>query len=127
MNKRIIKSDKIPTPIGPYNQAVAVGNLLYLSGQIPLDPSTNTIVPGGVVEQTHQVLKNISSILSAAGTSLENVVKATVFLKNMQDFAEMNKVYAEYIKAEWAPARSTIEVARLPKDALVEIEVVAAL
>lgn len=123
--KKIIKTDKAPLPIGPYNQAVVIGNLVYLSGQIPLDLKTNNVIAGGIVEQTRCVLEHVKSILSASGSSLEKSVKATVFLKNMGDFAEMNKVYGEYFKPEFAPARSTIEVARLPKDVLVEIEIVA--
>jgi 2-iminobutanoate/2-iminopropanoate deaminase len=123
--KKIIKTDKAPLPIGPYNQAIVVGNLVYLSGQIPLDLKTNNVIAGGIVEQTKCVLEHIKSILTEAGSSLQQTVKATVFLKNMNDFAEMNKVYGEYFKPEFAPARSTIEVARLPKDVLVEIEIVA--
>lgn len=124
MNKVIIKTEKVPLPIGPYNQAVVIGNLVYTSGQIPLDTS-NTIVPGGITEQTIRVLENVKALLEASGSSLTKVVKTTVFLKNMSDFAAMNEVYGRYFDAETAPARSTIEVARLPKDVLVEIETVA--
>jgi 2-iminobutanoate/2-iminopropanoate deaminase len=124
MSKNIVRTDKAPLPIGPYNQAVAIGNLVYTSGQIPLD-LTNNVVSGGVTEQTKCVLENLKAVLEGAGSSMANVVKCTVFLKNMGDFAAMNAVYGEYFKAETAPARSTIEVARLPKDVLVEIEAVA--
>ncbi|MBP6343093.1 MAG: RidA family protein [Candidatus Omnitrophica bacterium] len=124
MNKTIIKTAKAPLPIGPYNQAVVIGNLVYTSGQIPLDTS-NAVVPGGITEQTIRVLENVKVLLEASGSSLAKVVKTTVFLKNMSDFAAMNEVYGRYFDAETAPARSTIEVARLPKDVLVEIETVA--
>ena len=122
--KKIIKTPQAPLPIGPYNQAVVINNLVYLAGQIAIDPKTNQVISGGVPEQTKMIFHNIKNILEAAGSSLDKIVKATVFLKNMNDFAAMNAVYAEFLKAETAPARSTIEVARLPKDALVEIEVV---
>lgn len=125
MSKKIIKSSNAPQPIGPYNQAVLIGNLIYTAGQIPMDPKTNELIKGTVADQTHQVIKNLKAVLEAGGSSLERVVKSTVFLKNINDFSEMNKVYAEYFDAKIAPARSTVEVARLPKDALVEIEVVA--
>ena len=125
MKKEIIRPPKAPKPIGPYNQAVAVGNLVYTAGQIAIDPKTNEFQSGSVSDQARIVLNNISAIMEGAGTSLDNIVKVTVYLKNMGDFSAMNAVYAEYFKAENAPARSTIEVARLPKDALIEIEVVA--
>jgi 2-iminobutanoate/2-iminopropanoate deaminase len=127
MSKKIVRPANAPKAVGPYNQAVITGNLVYTAGQIPIDPKTNDICPGGITEQTWQVLTNLRAVLEGAGTSLDNIVKATVFLKNMGDFAGMNAVYAEFIKTETAPARSTIEVARLPKDALVEIEAVATL
>ena len=126
MQKIIIKTNRAPLPIGPYNQAVVIGNLLYSSGQIPIDMKTNSIIEGGVTEQTKLVLDYVKAILEEAGSSLKNVVMATVFLKSMNDFALMNAIYTQYFDAATAPARSTIEVARLPKDALVEIEVVAA-
>lgn len=125
--KQIVKAPNAPAPIGPYNQAVKTANLVYTSGQIPVDPKTNDLISGGITEQTHQVFKNLRAVLEGAGVSLDNIVKVTVFLKNMGDFAAMNAVYGEYIKPANAPARSTIEVARLPKDSLVEIEAVAAL
>lgn len=126
MSKTIIKADKAPAPIGPYNQAVRTGSLIYTSGQIAIDLKTGDVCEGGVGEQTRLVLTYLKHILEAAGSSLDKIVKATVFLKNMNDFAAMNTVYKEFISAENAPARSTIEVARLPKDVLVEIEAVAA-
>ncbi len=125
MPKKIIKTKNAPLPIGPYNQAVAAGNLIYTAGQIAIDPKTNTIVYGSVHEQTRIILQNLESILKAAGSSLKKVVKTTVFLKNMDDFSAMSEVYKEFFEEKTAPARSTIEVARLPKDVSVEIEVVA--
>src|ERR1017187_3689526 len=124
MSKKIIKTDKASLPVGPYNQAVAVGNLIYTAGQIPLDRAGN-MVPGGIKEQTEQVIQNLIAVLSQGGSSLDKVVKATVFLKDLNDFTGMNEVYAKHFKAETAPARSTLQVARIPKDSLVEIEVVA--
>lgn len=124
MTKKIIKTDKAPLPIGPYNQAVAIGNLVYTSGQIPLNMS-NAVVDGGIKEQAKCVLDNLKAVLEGAGSSLDRVIKTTVFLKNMGDFAAMNEVYGQYFAAASAPARTTIEVARLPKDVLVEIEAVA--
>lgn len=123
MTKKIIKTEKAPLPIGPYNQAVAIGNLVYTSGQIPLSLS-NAVIEGGIKEQAKCVLENLKAVLEGAGSSLDKVVKTTVFLKNMGDFAAMNEVYAQYFSSS-APARTTIEVARLPKDVLVEIEAVA--
>ena len=123
--KKIIKTSKAPLPIGPYNQAVVINNLVYTAGQISLDVKTNDVIKGGIAPQTRLVLTHLKTILEEAGSSLEKIVKATVFLKNMADFPEMNKVYSEFIDAKTAPARSTVEVARLPKDVLVEIEVVA--
>ena len=124
MSKKIIKTDKVALPIGPYNQAVSIGNLIYTAGQVPLDKQGN-MVAGGIKEQTEQVIQNLIAVLSHGGSSLDKVVKATVFLKDLNDFADMNEVYAKYFKNETAPARSTIQVARIPKDSLVEIEVVA--
>jgi 2-iminobutanoate/2-iminopropanoate deaminase len=123
--KTIIKTDNAPLPIGPYNQAIAVhGQLLYTAGQIAIDPKTGAMVGTTIQEQTKQVCENLKAVLIASHTDLKHVVKTTVFLKNFNDFAAMNEVYAQYF-GESAPARSTVEVARLPKDALVEIEVVA--
>ena len=124
MSKKIIKTDKASLPAGPYNQAVSIGNLIYTAGQIPLDRQGN-MVPGGIKEQTQQVIENLIAVLSQGGSSLDKVVKATVFLKDLNDFAGMNEVYAKYFKGETAPARSTLQVSRIPKDSLVEIEVVA--
>ena len=128
MPKRIIKTKNAPLPIGPYNQAVAVGQLVYTAGQIAIDPKTNSVNYGSVGEQTRIVLNNLKTILEAAKSSLKKVVKTTVYLKSMDDFAAMNAVYSEYFSdTKTAPARSTIEVARLPKDVLIEIEAVATL
>ena len=122
--KRIIKTDEAPQAIGPYSQAVVAGGLVFASGQIPIDPATGQFVEGGVAEQTGQVLRNISKVLEAAGTSLERVVKTTVFLADMNDFAAMNETYGKFF-GENPPARSTVEAARLPRDARVEIDVIA--
>lgn len=122
--KTIIATSQAPQAIGPYSQAVKANGFLFASGQIPLDPVTGQMVYGGIAMQTRQVLANIKAILDKEGLTFANVVKATVFLQNMEDFAEFNKVYAEYFPAE-PPARSTFQVARLPKDAGVEIEVIA--
>ncbi len=124
MSKKIIKTDQVSLPIGPYNQAVAVGDLVYTAGQVPLDKQ-GRMVPGGIKEQTEQVIANLKAVLEAAGSSLDKAVKVTVFLKDLNDFAGMNEVYAKHFKAVLAPARSTIQVSRIPKDSLVEIEVVA--
>ena len=125
-DKKAVQTDTAPKALGPYSQAIAAGGMVYCAGQIPLDPKTGNIVPGGVAEQTHQVLKNLRAVLKAAGSDLDRAVKTTVFLKSMNDFAAMNEVYGrpEYFGSA-APARSTVEVARLPRDVLVEIEVVA--
>lgn len=116
-----------PVAVGPYSQAVQIGNLVYTSGQVALDPASGQIVPGGIREQTRQVFENLRAILAAAGTDLRHVIKSTVFLQDMNDFAAMNEVYARFLAEAGivAPARSTVEVTRLPKDALVEIEVIA--
>jgi len=113
-----------PKAIGPYSQAIKANGLVFLSGQIALDPVTQQLISGDVAAQTERVLQNLAGILKAAGSSLEQVVKTTVFLKNMSDFAAMNEVYGRYF-TEAPPARSTVEVARLPKDVLVEIDVIA--
>jgi 2-iminobutanoate/2-iminopropanoate deaminase len=122
--KDIINSDRGPKPIGPYSQAVKINGLLYLSGQIPLDPKTNEMISGDIKTQTERVLENIKGILESAGSNLHHVVKTTVFLKDMNEFPAMNEVYAKYFTSAH-PARSTVQVARLPKDASVEIEVIA--
>lgn len=113
-----------PAAIGPYSQAIKIENLVFTSGQIPVDPATGRVVEGGVGEQTHQVLKNIAAVLKAGGASLDTVCKTTVFIKDMNDFNKVNEIYATYFSAA-PPARSCVEVARLPKDVLVEIEVIA--
>lgn len=120
----VISTDKGPKAIGPYSQGIRANGFVFLSGQIPLDPATQQIVEGDIQVQTERVLKNIQGILADSGTSLEKVVKTTVFLKNMAEFAAMNEVYGKYFTAN-PPARSTVEVARLPKDVSVEIEVIA--
>ena len=125
MEKKIIRTENAPLPVGPYNQAIVAGHLVFISGQIAIDPTTNEVSKGGIVEQTRLVLNNLKTVLTAAGSSLEGVVKANVFLKNMNDFSSMNMVYEKFFPPKTAPARSTIEVARLPKDVLVEIEAVA--
>ena len=122
--RRVIATDRGPTAIGPYSQAIQANGLVFVSGQIPLDPATQQLISGDVAAHTERVLQNISAILNAAGTSLAGVVKTTVFLKSMNDFAAMNEVYGRHFVAD-PPARSTVEVARLPKDVLVEIEVIA--
>jgi len=124
MSKKIIRTDKASLPVGPYNQAVSTGNLIYTAGQIPLDSKGN-MVAGGIKEQTEQVIQNLIAVLTQGGSSVDKAVKATVFLKDLNDFAGMNEVYARHFKSETAPARTTIQVARIPKDSLVEIEVVA--
>ena len=126
MNKTVISTPNAPAAIGPYSQAVRIGDLLYTSGQIPLDPATGTLVEGDIAVQARQSLTNVKAILEAAGTDMSAVVKTTVFLKNMDDFAAMNEVYAQFF-AEPCPARSAVQVAKLPRDVLVEIEAVAAL
>lgn len=122
--KEIIATENAPGAIGPYSQAVKAGNMVFCSGQIPIDVSTGEFVSEDVAEQTRQVLKNLNAVLEAAGTSLNNVVKTTVFLADMNDFAAMNEVYAEFF-SENKPARATVQAARLPKDARVEIECIA--
>lgn len=126
-SKTSVSSPNAPSAIGPYSQAVRVGNMLYTSGQIPIDPRTGAFVPGGIVEQTTQVLENLKAVLTHAGLNLGNVVKTTVFLKDLGDFTAMNEIYAKYLAAPGMvpPARSTVQVAALPKDALVEIELIA--
>lgn len=125
--KRAISTEEAPAAIGPYSQAVRVGNLLYTSGQIPLDPATGQMVAGGIAEQTTRVMENLKAVLGKAGIDFAHVVKTTVFLKDMNDFAAMNEIYAKYMAPAGVvpPARSTVQVARLPKDSLVEIEVIA--
>jgi len=127
MAKEKIATAHAPQAIGPYSQAIRLGNLIFTAGQIALDPATQQVIPGGITEQTTRVLENLKAILESAGSSLAQVVKTTVFLRDMNDFAAMNVVYAQYMAPEGvlAPARSTVEVSRLPKDVLVEIEMIA--
>ena len=127
MTKTVIATAAAPAAIGPYSQAIRAGNFVFTAGQIALDPATGQLVSGGIAEQTTQVLENLKAILEAAGSSLEKAVKATVYLKNFDDFAAMNAVYGRYLAPEGVapPARTTIEAVRLPKDALVEIDLVA--
>ena len=122
--KKVISSSKAPAAIGPYSQAIQVGNLVYSSGQIPIDPATGVFVEGGIKEQTRQSLLNVKAILEETGLSMNDVVKTTVFMADMNDFADMNAVYAEFFTEPY-PARSAVAVKTLPKGALVEIEVVA--
>ena len=124
--KEIISTTNAPAAIGPYSQAVKAGNLLFVSGQVPLDPATGAPVEATIQAQTTQSLNNLKAILAQAGATMDNVVKTTVFLKDMEDFAEMNRIYQTFFAAD-CPARSAVQVARLPKDALVEIEAIAAL
>ena len=123
---KMISTKKAPAAIGPYSQAIQVGNLVYTSGQIPIDPETGVFVEDGIKEQTRQSLTNVKAILEEAGLSMSNVVKTTVFMADMGDFAEMNAVYAEFFSEPY-PARSAVAVKTLPKGALVEIEVIAAI
>ena len=122
--KKIISTAKAPAAIGPYSQAIDCGAFLVTSGQVPFDPATGAFVPGGITEQTRQVLNNIKAIVTEAGLTMDNVVKTTVFLQNMGDFAAMNAVYAEFFTEGQYPARSAVEVGALPKGALVEIETI---
>ena len=122
--KEIIATEDAPQAIGPYSQAVRAGNLIFASGQIPLDPATKEFVPGGIAEQTEQVLKNLTAVLEAAGSSFGQVVKTTVFLADMKEFAAMNEVYAKFFP-DPPPARATVAAAGLPRNARVEIELVA--
>jgi len=127
MSRKVIRTDKAPAPVGPYNQAIATsGQMLFLAGQIALDPLSGTIVgEGDITVQTKQVMTNIEAILTESGANWDNVVKSSVFLTDLANFTPMNQVYAEYFAAESAPARSCVEVSRLPKDVLVEIECIA--
>jgi len=127
MSKAGVATDKAPSAIGPYSQGIRAGNLVFTAGQIALDPATGQVVAPGIQEQTTQVLENLKAILEQAGSSLDRVVKATVFLKNFNDFAAMNSVYGAYLAPDGVtpPARTTVEVSRLPKDVLVEIDLIA--
>jgi len=122
--KEIIATEDAPRAIGPYSQAVRAGNFVFASGQIPIDPATGEFVPGGIAEQTEQVLKNLTALFGAAGVGLNQIVKTTVFLADMNDFTAMNEVYGKFF-SEAPPARATVQAARLPRDAKVEIEAIA--
>lgn len=122
--KTIIYTEKAPAPIGPYSQAVQAGNTLYISGQIALDAATGQLVNGSIAEETHQVMKNLGYVLEAAGLTYNDIVKSSIFIKNMNDFGAINSVYGEYF-GDNPPARETVEVARLPKDVNIEISVIA--
>jgi 2-iminobutanoate/2-iminopropanoate deaminase len=124
MQRQVISSGQAPKAIGPYSQAIRAGDFVFCAGQTPIDPATGNLVEGGIEEQTRRALQNLSVVLQAAGTALNHVVKTTVFLLDLNDFAKMNAVYAEFFPSD-PPARSTVQVARLPKDARVEIEIVA--
>ena len=124
MEKLIIQTNNAPAAIGPYSQGVKAGNFIFVSGQIPIDPATGQMISSTIEEETHRVMKNLSAILEAAGTTAAGVIKTTIFLKSMDDVAKVNEVYASYFSGAF-PARETVEVARLPKDARVEISVVA--
>jgi 2-iminobutanoate/2-iminopropanoate deaminase len=124
MNRESVQTDNAPKAIGPYAQAIKANGFIYTAGQIPLDPKTGNFVEGGITAQTRRVLENLKAVLEAGGSTLDRVVKATVFLKNMADFAAMNDVYAQYLGSA-KPARSTVAVAELPRGALVEIDLVA--
>lgn len=124
MSKEAISTARAPAAIGPYAQAIRAGNLLFVSGQIPLDPATGQMVDGDIAVQTERVLKNLAAVLEAAGSSLARVLKTTVYLRDLEDFAQMNTVYARFL-GEHPPARATVQVARLPRDAAVEIDLIA--
>ena len=124
--KKIIKTDKAPAPIGPYNQAVLLGNLLYTSGQIAINPKTGALEIDDIEKETKLVMENLKAILKAAGMTFENVIKSSIFISDMHNFSKINKIYGKYFNAETAPARETVEVANLPKFVNVEISVIAA-
>jgi len=122
--KSIIYTEEAPAPIGPYSQAVQAGNMLFISGQIPIDPATNQLIQGGIGDEARQVMKNLEALLQAAGFSFENVVKSTIFLSDMNHFAEVNEIYGSYFRSDF-PARETVAVLGLPKNVNVEISLVA--
>lgn len=124
MKKRVIQTEKAPKAIGPYSQAIQAGNFLFLSGQIPLDPASGELVKGDIREQTRRVLDNLKGVLESQNLGMEDVVKVTIFLKDMENFSHVNEVYATYFPS-FPPARSTVEVARLPRDVGIEMEVIA--
>jgi 2-iminobutanoate/2-iminopropanoate deaminase len=124
MKKEVIKTEKAPAAIGPYSQAVKYGNLIFTSGALGVDPATGLFAEGGIQAQTKQCLENLKALLEASGSSMDNVLKATVFIKDMNEFPKINEIYGQYFTKE-QPGRSCVEVARLPKDALIEIETIA--
>ena len=124
---KVVSTSNAPAAIGPYSQAIIHGDIVYTSGQIPIDPATGAFVPGGIREQTHQAFRNLQAILAEAGTDLSKAIKVTVFLQDMGDFAAVNEVYSQYFPGNHLPARSAVQVACLPKNAMVEIEAIAAL
>ena len=124
MKKEVIQTDKAPKALGPYSQAIQAGNLLFLSGQIPIDPATGELVKGDIADKTRRVMENIKAVLESQGLSMEDVVKSTVFLKSINDFPRFNEVYATYFRSA-PPARSTVEVSRMARDADIEIEMIA--
>ena len=123
--KRIIETENAPAPIGPYSQAVMAANTLYISGQIPMDPATGELISGGIQQETRQVMKNLQAVLEAAGLDFKDVIKASIFVKDMGQFSQINEVYSSYIDSSQAPARETVEVANLPKYVNVEISMIA--
>ena len=124
MKKKVVQTDKAPKALGPYSQAIQAGNLLFLSGQIPIDPATGELVKGDIADKTRRVMENIKAVLESQGLSMEDVVKSTVFLKNINDFGRFNETYATYFRSA-PPARSTVEVSRMARDADIEIEMIA--
>ena len=124
--KKIIHTHEAPAPIGPYSQAVRMGNTVYTSGQIAIDPKTDSLIQGSIADETHQVMRNMQAVLEAAGLGFEQVLKSTIFITNMDDFGAINEVYGSYFDSATAPARETVQVARLPKDVRVEISMIAA-
>ena len=124
MKKKVVQTDKAPKALGPYSQAIQAGNLLFLSGQIPIDPATGDLVKGDIADKTRRVMENIKAVLESQRLGMEDVVKSTVFLKNIDDFARLNEVYATYFRSA-PPARSTVEVSRMARDADIEIEMIA--
>jgi 2-iminobutanoate/2-iminopropanoate deaminase len=125
MNKKIIKTNNAPAPIGPYNQAVQYGNMLFISGQVPIDPATGNVVAGDIQDETRQVMKNLKAILNEAGMDFSNVIKTSIFLMDMGQFAQVNEVYGSHFSDDTAPARETVQVAGLPKGVKVEISMIA--
>lgn len=124
MKKEIVNTTQAPAPIGPYNQSVKFGNMLFVSGQIPYDEANKQLINTGISDETHQVMKNIGYILNEAGFTFDDVVKATIFIKDMKDFSTINEVYAQYFNPDTAPARECVQVARLPRDVNIEISVI---